>query len=462
MMKKHILSYNNFYFIGIGGASMSSLAQIMLSLGKIVSGSDLAINDNINHLKKLKIKVNLSQIKSNVKDDVQVVVYTTAINFNNEEYLEFKKRDVIIIERAELLGILSNLYYNSVAIAGTHGKTTTTAMIGHIMLCSGLNPTIHLGGESIDFGGVHIGGNNLFVTEACEYKNAFKYLTCDTHIITNIEKDHMDYYKNFDAIISAFKNFSRNAKQQIIVFGKYLPINSKLPQFCCGFDTFCDFYCYNVKNYIDYYTFEITNNGNYLGKFRLNLMGEHNVKNALLAICYCYIQGVRLDVIYDAILSFRGVKRRYEYVGDLYKTKVICDYAHHPTEIENSIAGLKEKYKNILCVFQPHTFSRTKKLFKEFKGCFENCNNLIIYKTYPAREVAEQGYSAQKLYESLHFPKRKKTYCDNLVELKVAIKKVIDTNKVDLILVLGAGDIYNHINKLIKKLPIKLKNKKLI
>lgn len=432
---------------------MSALAQFVLKRGVFVSGSDNVQSHFTTGLERSGALIYYGHRAENVPHNCDLVVYTGAIANDNAEYVEAKARGICLMERSEFLGYVASMYKSVVAISGTHGKTTTTSMLGKIFLNAGLNPTIHLGGESDDLGGnMHIGGDDIFVTEACEYRESFKFLTPTVSIITNIEKDHTDFYKSMPAIMQAFGRLAKRSQVVVLFennnFIDYL--DKQTTVVTCGFDGDYQVCGSNLKKDKNgYYSFDVRCDGRYIGNFKLGVIGLHNAKNALCAIAVSIIFGVTYDKMYFALKSFRGVKRRYEKVGEYKGVPVVCDYAHHPTEIENSIKGALTSHKKVLCIFQPHTYTRTLSLMNEFSCCFKGVHKLVIYKTYPAREKPIDGGRAIDLLNNVKGFRDKKFYCYSKRCLTKTLKDMDKTY--DLILVLGAGDIYDIVKQIVAK-----------
>ena len=449
------LIFFNIHFIGIGGVSMSALAHLMLNFGYSVSGSDLQVNDFTKSISASGGKVFCGHNSNNLPLNTKLVVFTGAIKPDNVELVYAHKLGIRCMERSEFLGWIAGQYKDVIAISGTHGKTTTTAMLGDIFLEANKNPTIHLGGESesID-GNVRAGGNDIFITEACEYRNGFRYIIPTTSVVTNIERDHTDWYGDLGQIVEAFSLFANASTQNIVIFEnhnfeKYITSNKKI--ISCGFDGNYDVMGYNLYKNIDgCYSFDVKYYGTYIGRFNCDVIGIHNAKNALCAIAVALLYNVDVSAIYRGIKKFKGVKRRYEKVGEYKGVPVVADYAHHPTEIKNSINGALITHKKILCIFQPHTYSRTLSLIKEFSTCFKGVNKLVVYKTYKAREKYIKGGSALDLFNAVRVYKNNKYYCDTQKCLKNTLINM-DADY-DLILVLGAGDIYEIIKKVLAKL----------
>lgn len=448
MEKFKNLQGKNIYFIGIGGISMSSLAQICLAFGATVSGSDLQINDEVKKLSKMGALIFHGHSKKNISKHYDYVVFSGAVKNDNVEYVTAKKTSQNLVERSEFLGIISEIYGKTIAISGTHGKTTTTALVAEMLIQFGLNPTVHIGGETSEFGNVRVGNIGYFVTEGCEYRNSIRFLKPQIGLVTNIELDHTDYYKNYTEIENAFLNFAENVQEKIVVFENNefaKKINSKSYIITAGFGDGYDVAGKNlVKNADGTFSFDVFFDG-YIGRFRTNQIGLHNAKNALSAVAVGLLVGVDYGTMYRVISTFKGVKRRMEKIGEYNGVPVICDYAHHPSEIKNSISSVKLNFNRVLVVFQPHTFSRTIGLKTEFKKCFASADGLVIFKTYPAREKYIVGGSAKELFNEI--PHKSKEYCDTIVSLKSVFE---NAKNYDVILILGAGDIYEKTLKVVK------------
>ncbi|MGN0961266.1 MAG: UDP-N-acetylmuramate--L-alanine ligase [Christensenellales bacterium] len=431
MKNLHNLNELHLHFIGIGGISMSGLAKLMLSKGAIISGSDTGISKEIDTLKSLGIIIYPNHNRKNINKKINLIIYSGAIKGDNPEILRAKELGIPIIERSEFLGFVSKQYDKVIAVAGTHGKTTTTAMLGLIMQYAGLNPTIHLGGESINLkGNTIIGDNKFFLVEACEYRESFRYLEPFISVITNIELDHLDYYPDFNSIHKAFSNFARRGRTLIALDGLNITHD----------DTILIDKDWKVKN-IEYlgegYNFNVFYLDKYFETFRINVIGLHNITNALFAIATAHKLGISRGTMVDALADYMGVERRYEKIATIHKCNIIIDYAHHPTELTASIEGIKGVYRRVLYIFQPHTYSRTLKLFDDFIEVLSGLENIILYKTYPAREKLIIGGTAEDLYNSLKV--KNKEYFDDLENLINYINN--NAKNYDCVLVLGAGDL---------------------
>lgn len=426
MKKNEEFDFCKVFLIGIGGISMSGLAKLLLSYNVIVAGSDANFNSQVSELKRLNIPVFIGHNGDNIDESYDLVVYSGAIRDDNCEIVRARELGIRTIERSEFLGILSRKYSHIIAISGTHGKTTTSAMLAEIFAYAGLNPTIHLGGNSVNLNSnTIVGDRDYLIIEACEYRESFKYLYPECLCITNIDADHLDYYSDLESIIGAFQRLSD--RSQIIVCDDIsITHNQKF--------SISDFPIRNL-NYNNYgYDFDVCCD-NEVQHFRLNMLGEYNVTNALFAIIVSRIYGIDHGVIAESLANFRGVERRLERIGTINSIPVIIDYAHHPTEIKSCLTGISSQFQSPLVIFQPHTYSRTLQLFDQFVEVLETCENLIIFSTYPAREKEIIGGRAIDLSEYIN--------CDYYDELDRLIRYIqsLRDNSFDLILVLGAGDL---------------------
>ena len=443
------LKNKKFHFIGIGGISMSGLAMMLKRNGFFVQGSDLMFSEETKKLEKNSVKVFYEHNKNNLKD-IDIVVYSSAILDDNEELKFAKNNKLILLKRAELLGLVSELYKIVIAVSGSHGKTTATAMISEIFMKADLKPTIHLGGvlNSIS-SNYKLGNKKYFITEACEYKDNYLYLKPDIAVVLNIDLDHLDYFKNIDNLKKSFFNFSKQVKVGGIVVVSADDENSKelfnqknVAKF--GGDKRADVFAVNIKEYKPcYYSFDVIFSRFKLGNIKLNIIGRHNIKNAVAAILVSLACGIDFCDIKYAIENFSGVKRRCEKICELNGFVVYHDYAHHPEQIKKMVEVgrdlTKKKKGKVIVVFEPHTYSRTKHLIDEFSICFENCDRVIIAPVYSARENPIQGYDSIKLFNEIKEKGILVEYIETYKEIKTRIMNIAKPN--DVILILGAGSI---------------------
>ena len=358
---------------------MSALALLVKSEGKIVTGSDLSKSAITKKLKQKGVKVYKKHRATNIKN-CDLVVYSGAVPSENPEIKMANQKNIPVIERSELLYLISKQYKNVIAVSGTHGKTTTTAMIAYIFMICGLNPTVHIGGEfgAID-GNIKLGRKEFFITEACEFRDSFLTLKPTVSVINNIELEHLDYFKNFDNEVKSFNKFAYKTKKTCFINSKIAPLIKKEDNIrTYGYSNSNSLYVRNIRLGSDNkYSFDCYKGKCYIGNFKLNVYGKHNIENALAAISVCLEYGIDYNVIYLGLKSFTNVHRRFELVGLYKKCMMIHDYAHHPTEIFNTIKTCKEVFKKkVICVFQPHTYSRTKTLIENFSKCFDGLDCL--------------------------------------------------------------------------------------
>ena len=361
--------YKNIFFIGIGGISMSALAELMLYKGYKVYGSDRMPSINTEKLEKNGATIYYEHKKEHI-ENMDLVIFTDAISFDNEEYMAAVKEKIDLVDRATFLGAIMKNYKKSIAVSGTHGKTTTTSMITEIIKDLDLNPTIMLGGQLKDIdGNIKIGDENLFLTEACEYKaNILKYFPT-TEIILNIDEDHLDYFDNIDHIIRTFKGYVDNLHADDYVI---LNVDDENVDTLFPIDN-CKVFTFGIKNDADlraknidfsedgFPTYDLYLRGEKICHVERSVLGRHNVLNSLAAIAATYVNNIPIEDAIIGLKNYKGVERRLEEKGYYKGTKIMDDYAHHPTEIKSSIHAIKNACKGKLyTIFQPHTYTRTK------------------------------------------------------------------------------------------------------
>jgi len=437
------------HFIGIGGISMSGLAEILLKEQFHISGSDAKESELTEKLTSLGADISYGQRASNIKEGIDAVVYTAAIHPDNPELQAAKERQIPTLTRAELLGQIMDNYQDSIAVSGTHGKTTTTSMITEILLEACTDPTISIGGilKSID-GNIRVGKSNVFLTEACEYTNSFLNFYPKYALILNIEEDHMDFFKNLEHIRHSFHQFAGN----VLAEGTLI-LNSEIPDYQeLTKDLKCKVITYGLTPSDSYYADNITFNtkgcGNFtlmckdhtIGMISMSVPGEHNVSNAVAACALALEMGLSFDCIQAALTHFGGTARRFEHKGQLGGITIIDDYAHHPTEIKATLKAAKNCGQNrIICVFQPHTYTRTKAFLKEFAQALSAADLIILADIYAAREQNTIGISSQDLQQELQNLGCECHYFPSFDEIEnFLLKKCMNG---DLLITMGAGDI---------------------
>ena len=447
----NLSDYKNIHCIGIGGVGVSAIAEILLSRGYHVSGSDMKQSDLTDRLAADGVKVYIGHSAENV-EDAELIVYSAAIAEENPEVIRAREKNIPLASRAEVLGVLMDDFKNSIAICGTHGKTTTTSMVSLILDHAKLDPTILVGGNLAEIGGnVRVGQSEFFVTEACEYRDSFLQLRPRIEVILNIDSDHLDYFKDIDHIVRSFDQFAKAVPSDgIIVAYDANPFVSQVIKDIPGAITFgynenCTYHIANVSFDADGRgSFDMFYQGKSLGNVRLLMPGEHNILNAVAAFACCHQLGVATEVIIDTLDKFTGTQRRFDIQGTTKDgVKVIDDYAHHPTEIKATLAAAKNIHHNKLwCLFQPHTYTRTLALFDEFADSFGDADVLILAEIYAAREKNIYKVSSKGLAEEVlkKHPDKEVYYMESFEEMAAYVKEHAAEN--DLVLTMGAGDIY--------------------
>jgi len=440
----------NVHFIGIGGISMSGLAEILKNHGYNISGSDMKSSNITERLKKDGIKIYIGHKEENI-ENCDLVVYTAAVKENNPELKKAKQLGIPTIERAVLLGQITKKYPYSIAISGTHGKTTTTSMISMIMLEANLNPTIHIGGELDAIGGnTRIGGNEYFITEACEYVESFLKLHPYLAVILNIEADHLDYFKDINHIKQAFLKF-----MNLVPEGGYIiaciddpNVSSLLSQSSRNTVTYgiksenADWTARNIQFDVSgCASFDLVQNGNTISTIKLKVPGIHNVSNSLAAAAACHTLGCGINNIVMGLESFSGTHRRFEVKGVVDNIKIIDDYAHHPSEIKATLKAAKStSHSKIWCVFQPHTYTRTKLLLNDFSEAFFDADKVIVTDIYSAREIDTGEIHSSILAKEINAKSNNAIYISDFSDIVEYLKENVSPG--DLILTMGAGDVY--------------------
>lgn len=417
--------------MGIGGVSMSALAEYLFDCGVSVRGTDQCESERTEYLRRLGIPV---EIGDGNPHSERTIVYSEAVRARLD-FTRLERAGKRLFSRAELLGKIASGFPTVVSVAGCHGKTTTTAMIAHLMAAAGKKFTSHIGGDDLDFRNYHNAGGDIFVTEACEYRRSFLSLKSSVAVILNVDKDHTDCYKNEEEIFEAFSAFARNGKRVIVNEGDKRA--RRIPH-AVGFGEGGDYEAKEVRSVGETYSFIACERGVPLAEIALNVVGKIEVQNALAAIAAARSLGLSREEIEAGFRSFRGVKRRFERVGTFRGVSVIADYAHHPREIAASIAAARGITKGTLhVVFQPHTYTRTRDLMEEFVSVLGQTENPIIYETYPAREEYLFEGSAARLVSRIG----EGIYVNSPQTLARRLEET-ELKKGDLILALGAGNIY--------------------
>ena len=437
------------HFIGIGGISMSGLAEILSEEHFTVSGSDAKESDLTRHLEHLGIKVYYGQTAANITDDIDLVVYTAAIHEDNPEFACAREKGIPMMPRAELLGQIMDNYRNSIAVAGTHGKTTTTSMISQILLAAKCDPTITVGGilKALD-GNLRVGKSDFFLSEACEYTNSFLHFYPKYSIILNIEAEHLDFFKDIQDIRHSFHQFASNTREDgaIIINGDipdYTEITAGLkPQVITfGLGDSCMFHPADITfDEKACASFTAMKGQEPLMKVTLHVPGMHNVSNALAAIALADDLGLSTDAVAKGLSDFGGADRRFQYKGCVDGVTIIDDYAHHPTEIRATLTAAKNyPHKRLVLCFQPHTYSRTKAFLEDFADVLSLADVVVLADIYAAREKNTYGVSSRDILSKLRERGTECYYFPSFEEIeKFLLKNCVNG---DLLITMGAGDI---------------------
>lgn len=446
---------SSIYFVGIGGISMSGLAEILNDAGFHVSGSDRSHSALTDMLEQKGITVFYGQRSENITDDIDCVVFTSAISKDNPEYVATMEKGIPYLTRAQLLGELMQNYKTPIAISGTHGKTTTTSMVSEILLQADTDPTLSIGGILKSIGGnIRVGKTDLFVTEACEYTNSFLSFFPKIGIILNIEEDHLDFFKDIDDIRHSFHEFAK-----LLPEDGALIINGEIPDYkeitaglSCRVITYsnngitsdgspADYYPTDIRHdELGHPTFQLHSPNGSIQEFSLQVPGNHNVSNALASIALAdLLQIDRADTL-KGLHAFTGTDRRFEYKGTIGGVTIIDDYAHHPTEITATLTAAQDyPHKTLWCVFQPHTYTRTKAFLKDFAKALSLADKVVLADIYAARETDTLGISSETLQKEIQALGHECYYFPSFDEIEnFLLEKCING---DLLITMGAGDV---------------------
>lgn len=446
-----LTDYKNIHCIGIGGIGLSAIAEILLARGYQVSGSDMKQSDITENLEKKGVKIYIGHREENV-EDADLIIYSAAIAEENPEIIRARQKHIPLAGRAEILGVLMNDFENSIAISGTHGKTTTTSMVSLILENAKLEPTILVGGNLAEIGGnVKVGDSSYFVTEACEYRDSFLELRPKIEVILNIDSDHLDYFKDIDHIVSSFDRFAKlvPAGGKIIAYDANPFVNRIIRDIpdaiTYGYNANCTYHIADVSfDSEGMPVFSVNYRGEKLGTVKLSVPGEHNILNAVGAFACCHQLGVDTDVIVKTLGEYKGTQRRFDIVGTTENgVKLVDDYAHHPTEIRATLSAAGNiPHNRLWCLFQPHTYTRTLALFDDFAEAFEQADILVLAEIYAAREKNIYKISSEELADEIKraHPEKKVYYMSTFEEISNYVKKNAEAG--DLVITMGAGDIY--------------------
>ena len=437
--------------MGIGGISMSGLAEVLLERGFSITGSDMKSSPITEKLEHHGASIVYGQKAENITDDIDLVVYTAAIHPDNPEFQAVIRKGIPHMDRAELLGQIMSNYKNSIAVSGTHGKTTTTSMLSLIMLAGACDPTISVGGilKDID-GNIRVGRSQNFITEACEYTNSFLKFNPRIELIPNVDADHLDFFKDLDDIRHSFRLFSEKLnKDGILIINGEIPDLSYFTQglpckiITYGLEADDDYTAKNISfNEYACGSYDLYVNGEKLDHITLNVTGLHNVSNSLADIAAARELGIPMEHIKAGLMKFKGTDRRFEYKGEVNGITILDDYAHHPTEIEATLTAAKNyPHRKIWCAFQPHTYTRTKALLHEFGKALSLADHVVLADIYAAREADTGEIHSKDLQAEIRRQGTEVDYFSTFEEIENFLLK--NCHPGDLVITMGAGDIVN-------------------
>ncbi|HWP82454.1 MAG TPA: UDP-N-acetylmuramate--L-alanine ligase [Bacteroidota bacterium] len=446
-------SIKKIHFVGIGGIGMSGIAEILLDQGFKVSGSDRTLSEVTDRLQRLGATIFEGHKSENVAPDVDALVYSSAVSMENPEVIEATRRKIPIIRRAEMLAEVMRLKYG-IGIAGTHGKTTTTSMVSLVLMEGGLDPTVIVGGKLSGLGGTNarLGHGDFIVVEADEFDRSFLSITPTIAVLTTLETDHLDCYRDLEDIKGAFIQFANKVPFYGFVvlcldepaLLDIMPLLSKKKIITYGLNPQADVQAVDIHHKDNTSTFMVIRGDKDLGAVTLQVPGRHNIQNALAAIAVGLELGVPFERIKRGIEKFTGVYRRWEKKGEVDGIVLYDDYAHHPTECRATLAGAKAGWrKRVVCVFQPHLYTRTRDFYDEFGKSFLLSDVLVVTDVYPAREEPIQGVTGELIVNAAkRFGHKEVHYVPDKKHVPAFLKKIVKSG--DIVITMGAGDIWKY------------------
>lgn len=455
MKKLFADNIKNIHLIGIGGISMSALAKILHKNGYIVSGSDFQDGKEVQELLGMGMEITLGHRPENVQGK-DLIIYTSAIHEDNPELMEARRLNLPIMTRGHFLGLLTSQFKDSIAISGTHGKTTTTSLVSVMLLKTALDPVLLVGAHVPELGSnAVIGGGEVIVNEACEYYSSFLDFHYNVAVILNIDEDHLDYFRDLEHIKDTFIAFGNKVgKDGVVILNKddanCRAIQDKLLVKVLTYsqEEEADFTARDIRyDENGRALFDIYFQDQCIASVHLSIPGKHNISNTLAACAAVYQVNGSLHGVLEALTHFEGAARRMEKKGVYHEALLIEDYAHHPSEIKASLAALRLQYptKRLIIAFQPHTYTRTLKLFERFSEAFEGCDQVWLVDIYAAREQDVYGIDSKKLAQAVDGKTHNATYVGSLDQLK---DKLEELKSGDVFVAMGAGDIYKIYQKI--------------
>ena len=456
-MSLNIKDYKKIYMVGIGGISMSGIALILKRNGYIVSGSDGVSSAQTDWLINNGIHVNIGHLSDNVTEDIDLLVYTAAVKLDNPELVKAQELGIPIVERGEFLGEITKLYKDTIGVAGTHGKTSTTSMVTCSFIEAGLDPSIQVGAnlKVLDNTNYRVGHSDYFIIEACEYCESYLNFVQRSAIVLNIDNDHLDYFGNIDNIEKSFQKYvSLLPEDGYLVLNRddercyNLRNSSKAKVITVGTTDEADFTYKNVVFDDDGFpTYDVYKSNEFMGSITLKVAGIHNVFNSLCCVALCDAYGIDVETVANALVKFTGASRRLEYKGLLNGAKVYDDYGHHPTEIMATVNGIRnKKYNESWVVFEAHTYSRLKEHLHEFADALQHFDHIIMIDIYAAREINTYDIHESDLLDELKKLGKEAIHISDHDEVIKYLKDKV--NKDDVIITLGAGNVTKIANKI--------------
>ena len=437
-------SVKRIHFVGIGGSGMSPLAEILHTLGYTLTGSDVNESDNVNRLRSLGIPIHMGHAAENV-GNAELVVFTAAVNAANPELAAARERGIPLLERAKLLGMITRRYPNTVAVAGTHGKTTTTSMISQILLQAGLDPTLFIGGRLplINANG-RAGRSDTMICEACEFQDHYLSMAADVAVVLNVDADHLDYFGSLENVIASFRRFASGASRVILANGddentrKALEGITEKPVILYGLDERYPWHARNIAVHDGSYgEYDLIHNGVFQAHIRLGVPGKHNIANSVAAAAAANLCGATAEQIADGLESFHGAGRRFEFLGTFSGVTIADDYAHHPTEISATISAAKGMgYQRVWAVFQPFTFTRTARHLDGFVESLSLADRVIVSDIMGSREENTVHVSSSQITDRIPGA----LYLPSFPEITAYVAANAEPG--DLVLTMGGGDVY--------------------
>ena len=433
------------HLVGIGGVSMSSLAEVLRGMGLVITGSDTSTGSNVQALKAKGFTVFEGHHAANITDDIDFLVRTAAVHDDNPEIAEARRKGIPVFERSQAWGVISKDYKNALCIAGTHGKTTTTSMCTHILMAADRDPTVMIGGTlPLLNAGHRVGHGNTIIMESCEYYDSFLSFHPTVAVILNVEADHLDYFKNLENVKKSFRAFAERTPADGFVIANCEDVNTmellqgierKVITF--GLTDEADVYAENIEFVGANSSFDVMYRGMKFTDVTLHVPGIHNVKNALAATAAAICLGIRPHAVKYGLAGFNGAGRRFEFKGKFNGADVYDDYAHHPGELKALLDAVELlNYKRTLLVFQPHTYSRTSALFEDFVAQLRRPDRVLLAEIYAAREKNTIGISSRDLCERVEGA----SFYPDFASLETALRT--EARPGDIILTVGAGDVY--------------------